>query len=77
MKLVYNPKPAYQYYVPSIWTLTRHDTYETVTPNKDDSVIIWNDEHYIEQAKLALPEGLKLEFVKPTVESGGSIYNIT
>ena len=76
MKLVYSPRPGYQYYVPSRWTLTQHEVKETVTPSKGDSVIIFNDERHIQQATMALPEDCKLEFVKETVACGGSIYNI-
>ncbi len=76
MKLVYSPRPAYQFYVPSRWTLTQHEVKETVTPGNGDSVIIWNNGRHIKQAEMALPDGLKLEFVEPTADGDGNIYNI-
>lgn len=76
MKLVYNPRPGYNFYVPSVWTLTNHQVGDTVDPMIGDMVMVWDDQHHELRAHKSLPDNMELMFVSRTDDGQGKIFEI-
>lgn len=76
MELVFNPRPGYQFYIPSVWTLTNHQVGDTVDPKIGDMVMVWDDQHHEYQAHMALPDNMEFVFISRTYDEQGKIFEI-